>query len=66
VQGLGFIIKPTPGDPTLSLRMSTTSIGGMDWSQADLGRRPPWITLACHRKAWAAHERARLTVEFTW
>jgi hypothetical protein len=68
VQGLGFVIKPMPGDdPTLSLRHPLTpSIGGLDWSHAELTHRPASITLAYHRKAWAAHERARLTIEFTW
>jgi hypothetical protein len=66
LQGLGFVIKPTPGDPTASLRTSPHSIAELDWSHAELAHRPPWIVLAFHRKEWEANERARLTVEFAW
>jgi hypothetical protein len=66
VQGFGFVIKPSPGDPTLSLRTSPQSIAGLDWSHADLSHRPPSITHAYHRKEWKAYERARLAVEFAW
>jgi hypothetical protein len=66
LQCLGLVIKPTPGDPTLSLRTSPHAIAGFDWSHAELGHRPPWIVLAFRRKGWEAHERARLTVEFAW
>jgi hypothetical protein len=66
LQGLGFIIKPSPGDPTLSLRTSKGSIAGLDWSHAELVHRPPSIARAYLRKAWAAHERAQLTIEFAW
>jgi hypothetical protein len=66
VLGLGFFISLKSGDPTQSLRMAAPSVGGLDWSHAELAHRPPSIILAYHRKGWGAHERARLTLEFAW